>query len=38
LFKGQISKKIDKTLDTTVLRADIPVQKGKKEFKDDDVL
>jgi hypothetical protein len=36
VVKRQISKKIDKTLDTVVVRADIPVKKGKKAF--DDVL
>jgi hypothetical protein len=34
--KCQISKKIDKTQDTVVVRADISVKKGKKAF--DDVL
>jgi hypothetical protein len=31
IVKHQISKKIDKT-DTIVVRADIPVKKGKKIF------
>jgi hypothetical protein len=31
VVKRQISKKIDKT-DTVVLRADIPVKKGKKHL------
>jgi hypothetical protein len=36
IVKRQISKKIDKATDTVVIRADIPVKKGKKQF--DDVL
>jgi hypothetical protein len=34
IVKRQISKKIDKTLDTVVVRADIPVKKGKNTFND----
>jgi UDP-galactopyranose mutase len=36
VVKRHISKKIEKTLDTVVVRAYIPVKKGKKIF--DDVL
>jgi fructose-specific phosphotransferase system component IIB len=36
VVNNQISKKIDKSLDTVVVRADIPVKKSKKAF--DDVL
>jgi hypothetical protein len=36
VVKRQISKKIDKELETVVVIADIPVKKGKKVF--DDVL
>jgi hypothetical protein len=36
VVKSQISKKNEKTLDTIVVRADIPVKKGNKLF--DDVL
>jgi hypothetical protein len=36
VVKRQISKEIEKTIDTVVVRADIPVKKGKKAF--DDVL
>jgi hypothetical protein len=32
VVKRQISKKIDKTLDTVVVHADIPVKKGKKHL------
>jgi hypothetical protein len=36
VVKRQISKQIEKALDNVVVRADIPVKKGKKAF--DDVL
>jgi hypothetical protein len=36
VLKRQISKKIDKEKETFVVRADIPVKKGKKTF--DDIL
>jgi hypothetical protein len=32
IMKSQISKKIDKTFDTVVVRADIHVKKGKKHL------
>jgi hypothetical protein len=34
VVKRQISKKIEKTLDTLVARSDILVKKGKKAFED----
>jgi hypothetical protein len=34
IVKRQISKKIDKNLDTVVILADFPVKKSKKAFDD----